>query len=175
MVLRTTTDSMTVLPAVRQVVRDLDPGLPLSSVATIDELVARSLQRPRSLSLLVGGFAIVALVLSIVGIYGVMAYYVQQHLKDITIRLALGGTTGAVLRLIVGQGMTVAAAGVAFGLLAALLLARLMSSLLFGVGATDAFTLIAAGVLLMAVAAVACFVPARRASRLQPAVVLRNE
>jgi putative ABC transport system permease protein len=175
MVLRATTDSMTVLPAVRQVVRDLDPSLPFSTVATMDELVARSLQRPRSLSLLVGGLAMVALVLSIVGIYGVMAYYVQQHLKDITIRLALGGTTGAVLRLIVGQGMAVAAAGVAFGLLAALLLARLMSSLLFGVGAADAFTLITAATLLMAVAALACFVPARRASRLQPAVVLRND
>ncbi|MGH9200752.1 MAG: FtsX-like permease family protein, partial [Vicinamibacterales bacterium] len=84
------------------------------------------------MSLLVGGFAIVALILSIVGIYGVMAYYVQQHSKDISIRLALGGSPGDVLRLIVGQGMKVVASGVVVGLLTALVLTRLMSSLLFG-------------------------------------------
>ncbi len=175
LVLRTSTDPVTVLPAVRQVVRELDPSLPFSSVATIDDLVAQSLQRPRSLSLLVGGFAIVALILSIVGIYGVMAYYVQQHSKDISIRLALGGSPADVLRLIVGQGMKVVASGVVIGLLTALALTRLMSSLLFGVGATDGFTFVAASLFLLAVALVACLLPARRAIGLQPASVLRNE
>ena len=104
-----------VLPAVRQVVRELDPTLPFSDTATMEEMVARSLERPRSLSMLVAGFAIVALVLSTIGIYGVMAYYVQQHTKDISIRLALGGSPGDVLRLVVGQGMQVVATGVVVG------------------------------------------------------------
>ncbi len=175
LLLRTGTDPLTVLPAVRQVIRALDPSLPFSSVATMEELVARSLQRPRSLSMLVGGLAIVALTLSAIGIYGVMAYYVQQHAKDISIRLALGGNAGDVLRLIVGQGMKVVASGVIVGLLTALVLTRLMSSLLFGIGAADAFTFVAVTVLLLAVALIACCVPARGATRVQPAVVLRNE
>jgi predicted permease len=175
LILRTGTEPQTVLPAVRQIVRDLDPGLPLSNVATIDDLVARSLQRPRSLSLLVGGVAIVALVLSIVGVYGVMAYYVQQHSKDIGIRLALGGSPADVLGLIVGQGMKVVASGVLVGLLAALALTRLMSSLLFGVGAADGLTFVAVGILLLAVASMAIFVPARRAMGVHPAVVLRED
>ena len=83
------------LPSVRQIVHDLDPALPFSDVATIDDLVGRALEQPRSLSMLVAGFALVALLLSLVGIYGVMAYYVQQHAKDISIRLALGGSPGA--------------------------------------------------------------------------------
>jgi putative ABC transport system permease protein len=144
-------------------------------VATIDDLIARSLQGPRSLSLLVGSFAIVALILSVVGIYGVMAYYVQQHSKDISIRLALGGSSADVLRLIVGQGMKVVASGVVVGLLTALVLTRLMSSLLFGVGAANAFTFVAVSILMLAVALVACLVPAGRAIGVQPAVVLRNE
>jgi putative ABC transport system permease protein len=175
LILKTGVEASTLVPAVAQVVRELDPSLPFSNVATADELVARSLQRPRSLSRLVGGFAIVALILSIVGIYGVMAYYVQQHAKDISIRLALGGTRSDVLRLIVGQGMKLVVGGVAVGLLAAVLLTRLMSSLLFGVGAADAFTLVAVSGLLVAVALMACLVPARRATGLQPAAVLRND
>jgi putative ABC transport system permease protein len=175
LILKTGVEASTFVPAVTQVVRELDPSLPLSNVATVDELVARSLQRPRSLSRLVGAFAIVALILSIVGVYGVMAYYVQQHAKDISIRLALGGTPGDVLRLIVGQGMRLVAGGVVVGVVAAILLARLMSSLLFGVGAADAFTLVAVTGGLLAVALVACLVPARRATGLPPAAVLRND
>jgi ABC-type antimicrobial peptide transport system permease subunit len=104
-----------------------------------------------------------------------MAYYVQQHAKDISIRLALGGRPGDVLRLIVGQGMTIVSSGIVIGLLAALVLTRLMSSVLFGVGAADAFTFVTVAFLLLAVALMASVVPARRATGLQPAVVLRNE
>jgi putative ABC transport system permease protein len=175
LVLRTAVDPLTVLPTVRQVIRELDPSLPFSSVATEEELVARSLQRPRSLSMLVGGFATVALLLSIVGVYGVMAHYVQQHSKDIGIRLALGGSPADVLQLVVGQGMRIVSSGVGVGLLTALILTRLMSSLLFGIGAADAFTFVAVTILLLAVALVACSVPARRAIAVQPAAVLRNE
>ena len=175
LMLRTSIDPVTVLPAMRQVLRELDPSLPFASVATIDDLVAASLQQPRSLSLLVGCLAIVALALSIVGIYGVMAYYVQQHAKEISIRMALGGTPPAVLRLIVGQGMTVVASGVAIGVVAAFVLTRLMSSLLFGVGAADAFTFVAVALVLLATALMACVVPATRAVGVPPAAVLRNE
>jgi putative ABC transport system permease protein len=174
-VLRTLGNPLSVLPSVRHVARELDPNVPLTSVATIDELVAQSLETPRSLSALLAGFALVALVLSVVGIYGVMAYDVQQHAKDISIRLALGGRTVDVLRLVVGQGMTVVMGGVVVGLLTAFASTRLVSSLLFGVSAADASTFLAVSLFLLAVALVACFVPARRATGLQPAAVLRNE
>jgi putative ABC transport system permease protein len=174
-VLRSDTDPLAVLPAVREIVRDLDRSLPLSNVATIEELVARALQTPRSLSLLVGAFAIVALILSVVGIYGVMAYHVQQHAKDISIRMALGGNSADVLRLIVGQGMKVVVGGVIIGLLTALALTRLLASLLFGISAADTFTFATVTFALLAVALVACCLPARRAIALEPASVLRNE
>jgi putative ABC transport system permease protein len=175
LILRTRSDPSTVLPAVRQTIRDLDAGLPFSNVATMDELVTRSLQTPRSLSVLVGSLAIVALLLSLVGIYGVMAYYVQQHAKDIGIRVALGGSRGELLRLIVGQGMKVVATGIVVGVAAAFALTRLMSNLLFGVTASDAVTFASVTIALLTVALVACFVPARRAVGVEPSAVLRND
>jgi len=175
LLVRTDRDAMALLPSVRRIVRDLDPSIPLSGVALIDDLVATSMQAQRSLSALIAALAAVALVLSAVGIYGVMAYYVQQHAKDISIRLALGGGPSDVLQLIVGQGMTVVAAGVALGLLAAVFLTGLMASLLFGVGGTDIFTLTSVCALLLATGLLACYVPARRAIGLEPAAVLRHE
>jgi putative ABC transport system permease protein len=174
-IVRTNAEVTAVVPAMRETIRELDPGVPLTSVATIDELVDTSLERPQSLSLLIAAFAVVALALSIVGIYGVMNYYVQQHAKDISIRLALGGNPGTVLGLVLGQGMRVVLAGVSMGVVAALMLTRLLSSLLFGVGATDAATYALVAGLLVGVALVACALPARRAVALQPATVLRNE
>jgi putative ABC transport system permease protein len=175
LVVRSDTDAGSMIAAVRQSVRELEPSAPLSEVATIDELVGRSLERPQSLSWLVASFAIVALVLSVVGIYGVMGYYVQQHRKEISIRLALGGSAGDVMRLVVGQGMAVVAGGLVLGLLGAYTLTRLASNLLFGVAATDPLTFAAAGGLLSSAALVACALPAWRAMRVQPAVVLRGE
>ena len=172
---RTDVDAMAVAPAVQQAVRELDPSLPLAGFATLDDLVEQSLQRPRSISMLVGSFAAVALVLSLVGIYGVMAYYVQQQTKDIGIRLALGGRPGHVLGMIVREGMKVVAGGVLAGLLLAFGATRLMSSLLFGVGAADAATFAAVAIVMVGVALAACLVPARRAIGVQPAAVLRNE
>jgi ABC-type antimicrobial peptide transport system permease subunit len=138
-------------------------------------LVDRSLVRPQSLSLLVTSFAIVALMLSAIGIYGVMGYYVQQHLKEISLRMALGGSQADVARLVVGQGMTVVGLGIVVGVAAAIGATRLMSSLLFHVGALNPAVYLGAGTLLFAVAALACAVPAFRAIQLQPATVLRNE
>jgi putative ABC transport system permease protein len=114
------------------------------------------------------------MVLSVVGIYGVMTYYVQQHAKDISIRMALGGSSTDVTRLVVGQGMRVVVGGVVIGVLTALAVTRLMTSLLFGVGAADLSTFVAVCALLLTVALAACLVPARGAVRVQPAMVLRN-
>jgi putative ABC transport system permease protein len=175
LVVRTRTDAARVLPLVRQTLHDLDAGVPLSNAATMEELIDRSLQRPRSLSVLVAAFAAVALLLSLVGIYGVMTYYVQQHAKDISIRLALGGRRGDVLRLIVGQGMKVVSIGILAGLLTAIATTRLIASLLFGVNAADARIFAAVSVVLVTVALLACLLPAQRATRAEPAAVLREE
>ncbi len=175
LVLRTESDPRIVTPSIPHVVQGLDPNVPLTSIATIEDLVAQSLERPGSLSLLVASFALIALALSAVGIYGVMAFYVQQHRKDISIRLALGSSVADVVRLVVGHGMKVVLAGIVIGLLIAYASTRLLSSLLFGVSAADAPTFVAVSLFLLAVALVACFVPAVRAAGLQPAAVLRNE
>ncbi|OFW10001.1 MAG: hypothetical protein A3H96_03335 [Acidobacteria bacterium RIFCSPLOWO2_02_FULL_67_36] len=175
LVVRTHASPSGVLPALQRAVREIDPSVPLSKVATMNDLVAQSLERPQSLSFLVAAFALVALVLSVVGIYGVMGYYVQQHRKDISIRMALGGSSADVLRLVMGDGMRVVIAGIFVGALAALGLTRLMSSLLFGVSAADALTFVTVSAGLAIVALAACFVPARRAVGIQPAAVLRND
>jgi ABC-type antimicrobial peptide transport system permease subunit len=172
---RTREEPTAALGAIRTALRQLDSSVPLSRVATIEDLVARSLQLPRSISLIVGVFAIVALLLSIVGIYSMMAHYVQQHAKDISIRMALGGRPADVLRLIVGQGMAVVAGGVVVGLITAFALTRLIARLLFGVGATDVSTFAGAALLMLMIALIACVKPARQAVTTQPAAVLRSE
>ena len=164
-----------VLAVVRAAIRELEPGAPLSSIATVDELVQQSLDRPRSLSMLILALAAMALILSVLGIYGVMAYYVEQHVKEIGIRMALGGRAADVLQLIVGQGMRIVVAGVAIGLVAAVAVARLMGTLLFGVSAADPLTFAAVAMLMLVTALVACALPASRAVRVQPASALRND
>ena len=151
-------------PALRQAVSELDPGLALTSVATGDDLVSDSLAAPRYLSVLVGMFAISALVLSLVGIYGVMAHFVQQHTRDIGIRLALGGEPSDVRRMVILQGLRLVAVGVAVGVGAAFLTARLLTTLLFGVSPTDLRTMAGVPLALVAMAALACLVPGRRAA-----------
>jgi putative ABC transport system permease protein len=174
-VVRTKGDPSLEIPTIGRVIRELEPGAPFSEVATIDQLVDRSLERPQALSMLVGSFAGVALLLSIIGIYGVMAYYVQQHLKDISIRIALGGSRGDVAKLVVGQGMMLVIGGVIAGTALAFAATRLMSSLLYNVGAADPLTFTAVAAMMLTVALLACALPAWRAMRVQPAVVLRNE
>jgi putative ABC transport system permease protein len=174
-IVRTSGDPASAMTSIRDQIRALDPGVPLYSVATMDELVDRALDRPRSLSALIGGLALSALVLSIIGIYGVMAYHVQQHTKEIGIRMALGGTRRDVLGLVLGQGMSIVVIGVAIGLGAALVLARLAASLLFGVGAGDPLTVGGVCALLLTTALLACLVPALRAVAVPPAAVLRDE
>jgi predicted permease len=174
-IVRTKGDPALEASTLARVMRELEPGAPLSDLSTTDQLVDQSLIRPQSMSMLIASFATVALLLSIIGIYGVMGYYVQQQLKEISIRMALGGSRGEVARLVVGQGMSVAVAGVIAGIAIAWSATRLMASLLFGVGAADPLTFSGVTALMIVVALMACAVPAWRAMRVQPAVVLRNE
>ncbi len=173
-VLRTSADPVSQALSVRQAVRELDPGLALSNIATGEELVSESLTRPRYLSVLVGMFALAALVLSVVGIYGVMAYFVQQHTRDIGIRLALGGEPSGVRRMVVLQGLRLVVVGVGLGVGAAFLTARFLTTMLFGVSPTDLRTMASVPVALVAIAAIACLVPGRRAAKLDPAEILRE-
>jgi len=174
-VLRTAGDPQVVIPAIREVVHGLDPDAPLTSIATMDELLAESLRQPRALSVLVAGFALAALALSMVGIYGVMAYFVQQNRRDIAICLALGGTAAHVQRRVVGHGMAAVAGGIAIGAAIAGVATRLLSTVLFNVSTHDVRTFALVSGFLLAVALVACLVPARRAAALQPAAALREE
>jgi putative ABC transport system permease protein len=175
LVVRSSTQPAALVPALRRVVAALDPGLPLAGVRTMDETLAASVSEPRFRTLLLGAFSVLALLLATVGVYGLVAYTLAQRTHELGIRVALGASSGRVLRLVLAGGLRLIGAGVAIGLLASLALTRLASSLLFGVTATDPPTFLAAALLLSLVALLASFLPARRATRLDPAAVLRSE
>ena len=172
---RTSVAPSSLTAAIRDVVWELDRDLPVSSVKTVDELLADSVAEPRAYTVLLGLFGAVALLLATVGIYGVMAYVVNQRRREIGIRMAMGAQRGDVLKLVVGQGMRLAITGVGFGLAAAYGLTRLMESLLYGISATDVATFLFVAALLTGVALLACYLPARRAARVDPMVALRSE
>ncbi len=172
---RTANDPRLIAPAARAALQQLDPELPLAGVATMDQLLADSLSRSRFTMLLLGIFAGVALVLAAVGIYGLIAYSVTQRTQELGIRIALGAQRRDVLRLVLAQGTRLTFLGVAIGLFAALALSRLLSTLLFAVSATDPLTFAGVATLLAVVALLACFIPARRATRVDPIVALRYE
>jgi hypothetical protein len=175
LVVRTRRDPALLLPALHRVVRELAPGAPLTDTATIDELATRSLERPQSLSFLVAAFALIALVLSAIGVYAVMSYYVQEHLKEMSIRMALGGSRRDVVRLVVTQGMTVVTAGVAAGLVIAFWTSGLTENLLFQVRASNPLVFVAIAGVLLSIALAACLLPAARAAGAEPAALLRQE
>ena len=173
--LRSSVNPAAMVSAVKNELRNLDPDLPMYSVRTMEQRVDESLARRRFLMLLLGGFAGSALLLATIGIYGVMAYLVNQGTREIGIRIALGASQRNVLGLVVRRGMALALSGVMIGLAAAFLLTRLIRSLLFGVQATDPITFAAISVLLFFIALLASYIPARRAARIDPMVSLRSD
>jgi len=175
LVIRAASEPAALAHAVAEQIHRADPNLPIAQVSSLDNLLSDSLSPRRFSTVLLGSFAVLALILAAVGIYGVMSYMVSLRTGEIGIRMALGAQPRDIWRLIVGRGARMASAGVAIGFAGAFGLTRLLSSLLFGVRPTDAVTFTLVAVLLVAVALLACYVPARRAMRVDPIVALRYE
>lgn len=175
LVIRSTVEPTTLAASVRQVVTDVNKSVPVADIKTMEHIVTESVTQPRFNVFLLGLFSFIALVLSAAGIYGVTAYTVTQRTHELGIRLALGAQVGDVLKMILGQGMAVIGVGLVLGLVSAFALMRLLRSLLFGVGENDPLTFAAITLVLLLVALLACYIPARRATKVDPLVALRYE
>ncbi len=177
-VVRTPLDVASVMPAIKSAVYGAGSDQPIFNVETMQQIVSESMSSQRFPMILLGAFAALALLLASVGIYGVISYSVAQRIHEIGIRMALGAHKRDVFRMVVGQGLALALVGLAIGVVAALILTRVLSSfslLLYGVGASDPVTFITVSVMLLFVAVVACYIPTRRAMRVDPMVALRYE
>jgi putative ABC transport system permease protein len=175
LLVRATGDPVALAPVVRRVVRELDPALPLFGVEPLERTLANSVGQRRFTMLVLGLFAAVALLLAAVGVHGVLSYTVAQRTREIGIRMALGADLREVRRLVLGQGARLAAIGLGLGLLGALALSRLLSALLYGTGVDDPATYASVALALGAVALLATYLPARRATRVHPVEALRYE
>jgi len=173
--LKTAPNPETLSQPLLQQVQSVDPNLPVFGIQKLEDVVSTSLANRRFAVQMIGLFGCVALLLAGIGIYGVMSYMVTQRTHEIGIRLALGAQARDVLKMVVRQGLTLAVIGVGIGLIGAFALTRLMSSLLFGVSATDPLTFGLIAALLTGVALLACYLPARRATKVDPLVALRYE
>jgi putative ABC transport system permease protein len=175
LLVRSRANLQSLVAAVRTKIAELDPNLPVAGISSMEEVVGASVAQPKLTMQFVGIFAGFALLLAAIGIYGVMAYTVTARKQELGIRVALGARPADILRLVVGQGMRMTLIGVALGVVVSLALTRLLASLLFGVRATDPLVFSAASLLLVGVALLACYLPARRATRVDPIIVLRCE
>ena len=173
--IRTSGDPMAIAPQVRSIVRDLDPAQPIVRMETLEQQLSGLIAQRRFNMVLVGAFAGLALILAIIGAYGVTSYLVSQRTKELGVRLALGAEPSRVARLVIADGMRVAIAGIVIGVVAALFASRLAASLLYGVSPRDPVTIVAVAVTLLVVAALANWIPARRAARVDPLIALRQE
>ena len=174
-VMRTGADPARLLGAVRTQVWAVDPDQPVPGLETVAAVVSDSVAAPRFRTLLVNTFAGLALLLAALGIYGVISYSVSRRTRDIGVRMALGAEPADIFRMVVGEGLALAVAGVAVGLGLAFFATRILASLLFGVTATDPLTYAAVACLLVGIAALASYIPARRATRIDPIEALRAE
>jgi predicted permease len=174
-VVKTSTDPASVAGAVTRAIHEVDPTAPLYDIRTMEDRMSGSMARQRFSTLMLGAFALFALMLAVVGVYGVMSHLVAQGTHDIGVRMALGAQRETIVRMVVRQGMELTGAGIVAGLIGAAVLTRVMTSLLFGISATDVATFSAVPLVLAAVALVASYLPARRATRVDPVVALRNE
>ena len=177
-VVRSPLDASTLLPEIRRAVYGVGGDQPIYGVHTMREMVSESMSSQRFPMVLLGTFAGLALLLASIGIYGVISYSVSQRVHEVGIRMALGAEKRDVFRMVVGQGLALALTGLAIGVVAALLLTRLLSSfslLLYGVRANDPITFTTVSGILLLVAVLACYIPARRATRVDPMVALRYE
>jgi putative ABC transport system permease protein len=172
---RTKGDPGSMAAPLRQAVQQYDSEVPVYHIATVEQRIAEQGGETRAYASLLVFFALLALILSAVGVYGVMSYAVAQRAHEIGIRMALGAQPGGVLRLVLGQSLKLTLTGLALGAAGALALTRLLAGLLFGVNATDPITFAVGSLLLVAVALAACYIPARRAMRVDPMVALRHE
>jgi putative ABC transport system permease protein len=160
---------------VQETLRSIDPSLPVFAIRTLEASAGAALIAQRTGSMLLGLFGIVALFLSATGLYGVLAYSVSERQREIGIRIALGASAGDMVKLVIGQGVKLIMLGTAIGLLAALGVTRLIASLIFGVSPTDPLTFAGVAVLLVIFALLACYLPARRAAKVDPMVALKCE
>ena len=174
-IVRTSTNPMAMVPAMERVVRSVDKDAPITKIETVDQIIADSAAEPRFQTALLGAFGVLGLLLAIIGIYGVISYSVIQRTHEIGVRMALGAQPGDVLGIVIREGMLLAGAGVAIGIGGALALGRVLQSLLFEIKPTDPTTFIGVALLLTLVALFACYIPARRAMRVDPMVALRYE
>jgi ABC-type antimicrobial peptide transport system permease subunit len=174
-VVRTSGDPLSVVASVRRIVRDLDPTVPMRDVRTLDDLLGTTVAPARWSATLLAVFAGVALVMAVLGVFGVLSYIITQRTRELGIRIALGASAARVRRLVVMRGLRLVAAGLAIGIVGAAMLTRFMSSLLYGVTPTDRTTFVGVAVLLAVASVAASYVPARRATRVDPIVALRAE